>query len=202
VRFAALAFGAAFGLAGCATVPTPAAAPAAAGRITQQSAPTFAVVAGDFETDFPAAQNCPPHWMCRVHADPASFRISSDATTAAQGSRSLRIEKIGSEPWATVLQSLSAREAAGHRVRFSLAMRMEGVAGLGAGPWIITIGPGGLIEHRASLEQGTRDWRRVEVEVDIPSYTDRIEIGAIIESDGRIWIDDARLEVVGAGSRP
>jgi hypothetical protein len=108
---------------------------------------------------------------------------------------------VGAEPWATVLQSIPAREVAGQRVRFSLAMRMDGVAGAGAGPWIIAFGPGGMIEHRASLDLGTRDWRRVAVEIELPGNAERIEVGAILEADGRMWIDDARLEVVEASPK-
>jgi hypothetical protein len=185
-------------MTGCATAPVPA---DRSGGTSPQRVVALAIADGDFEAETPAGRNCPTSWICRVHADSASFRISSDATTAAQGRRSLRIEKVGTEPWATVLQSIPAREAAGHRVRFSLAMRMEGVAGVGAGPWIIAFGPGGMIEHRASLDKGTRDWQRAAVEMELPGNAEHIEVGAILEADGRIWIDDARLEVVEASPR-
>ena len=163
------------------------------------------LVAPGFEADFPPARNCPLQWICRVHVDPKSFRFTSDESERAEGLRSLRIEKVGPEPWATVLQSLPAREAVGRRVRFSISVRLAGVDGRGAGPWILARGPNGVIEHREVLATGTGGWRRVPVEMDIPAQTESIEVGAMLEGEGRLWVDDARIEILppagGNGSR-
>jgi len=162
---------------------------------------TFVLAAPGFEADFPAARNCPLQWTCRVHVDPKSFRFTSDGTERSEGLRSLRIEKVGPEPWATVLQSLPARDAIGRRVRFSLSLRLSGVDGRGAGPWILTLGPSGVVEHREVLATGTAGWRSVPVEMDIPAGTERIEVGAILEGEGSIWVDDARIEILPPSGR-
>jgi hypothetical protein len=155
-----------------------------------------------FESEMPAARNCPLQWTCQVHVDPKSFRITTDRNDAAGGGQSLLIEKVGPEPWATVLQSVPAGEALGKRIRFTLAVRMEGVAGRGAGPWILLRGPSGVIEHKETLSTGSSGWRKVAVEVDVPPQTERIEVGAILEADGRLWVDDAFLEILpAAGGR-
>lgn len=190
-------------LAACASQPPgPAISPAAPASRAATVPGGLRLADPGFESEIPAARNCPLQWTCQVHVDPKSFRIATDAIDAAAGRQSLLIEKVGPEPWVTVQQSLAAREALGKRIRFTLDVRMAGVAGRGAGPWILLRGPSGVIEHKETLSTGTSGWRKVAVEVDVPPQTERIEVGAILEADGRLWVDDAFLEILpAAGGR-
>ena len=131
-------------------LPDPLARPKAA-----PPAATSAPVIGNpgFETDFVAGRACPPRWACSVHADGSSFRFAPDTSTASEGVRSLLLERVGREPWATVTQSFKAEGLRGQRVRFSIAVRAQGVDGEGAGAWLLLSGGGGVLDHQVRRVQ-------------------------------------------------
>jgi len=168
--------------------PTPALPPA-----------TTAPVIGNagFEIDFVAGRACPPRWACSVHADGSSFRFAPDATTASEGVRSLLLERVGREPWATVTQSFKAEGLRGQRVRFSIAVRAQNVDGDGAGAWLLLNGGGAVLDHQVRRVVGTRDWQRQSIEVTVPANAEHLSVGGTLEGGGRAWFDDARLELLG-----
>jgi hypothetical protein len=183
---AACAFGL---LAGCAATP-PGVPPAAPLRIV-------ALPNGDFEADAAGTSRCPARWGCSTHADPASHRFYLDATSPAGGKSSLCIERVTREPWAVA--SVAVRDAAlrGARLRFSLAVRVEGATG-GAGPWVLVHGPAGNLLHDQRLVNETAGWQRMALEFTVGPTAQAIEVGATLEGPGKVCIDDARLEVLSA----
>jgi hypothetical protein len=153
-----------------------------------------------FEADAPAS-GCAPGWGCSSHSDPHSFRHEIDAAVKAEGQRSLRIERVRDEPWTLVTQHVINPTLRGARMRFTLAVRVEGVTGKGGGPIVLVHGPGGAtIHHDQALVLGTADWKRMTVEFDIPTNAESFDVGAILEGPGKLWIDEARLEHVGASA--
>jgi serine/threonine-protein kinase len=50
--------------------------------------------------------------------------------------------------------------------------------------------------HRAI--RGDNDWSRYEIVLDVPAIAAQIAYGAILGGEGRLWVDDLTLEVVGA----
>jgi hypothetical protein len=163
--------------------------------------PAVPVIANaGFEAPFAAAGACPPRWGCSVHADGTSFRFSPDAATATEGRQSLLVERVGKEPWATVTQSFRATPLRGQRIRYSLAVRTGGVDGEGAGPWLLVLGDGKVLDHQVRRVTGTRDWQREVIELVLPEQAETLSVGATLEGGGRAWFDDARLEVPGPAS--
>jgi hypothetical protein len=65
-----------------------------------------------------------------------------------EGKQSLLIERVGKEPWSTVTQTFRANALRGQRIRFSLAVRTGGVDGEGAGPWLLVMGDGKVLDHQ------------------------------------------------------
>ncbi len=171
------------GCAGPAAAPTP-----AAGR-------AIALANADFELA-PAAERCAPGWSCSMHADPTAFRFFLDRAQPGAGAASLCIERVKAEPWGIATQALADATLKGRRVRFSLALRTQGVAS-GAGPVaMVHNGSGVVTASRQRLVAGTQAWRRVEVEIDVPRDMHLLEVGALLEGPGRACVDDARLEVL------
>jgi len=153
-----------------------------------------------FEAPFAAAGACPPRWGCSVHADGTSFRFAPEATTATEGKQSLLVERVGTEPWATVTQSFRATSLRGHRIRFSLAVKTGGIDGEGAGPWLLVLGDGKVLDHQVRRVRGTRDWQREVIELVLPDQAETFSVGATLEGGGRAWFDEAKLEVLGPAS--
>jgi hypothetical protein len=177
-------------LAACAQ-PTAREAPAAP---AVAEAPLFVLQNAGFEEEFPDGRNCPPKWTCRAHADGRAFRLTSSAP--ATGRRGLLVERIGIEPWVTVEQAVPPLGVRGRRVRLSMSIKYDKLVGLGGGPFILVVGPAPYHEHKLDLRTGTGDWQRAVIEVDVPAGADRVEVGALLEADGQLWIDDAVFEVL------
>ena len=183
-------------LAGCAQPsierPGPARIPAVPAALV---APAPVLANAGFEEDYPAAANCPPKWICRVHVDWRSFRVTSDAT-ASEGKRGVLIEYVGPEPWATVLQNPSPEALVNRRARFSLAVKLADVTEPGGGIYILVDGPSSGFDFRKELRVGTQDWQRLALEFVVPPGAHTVDVGAMLHGKGRLWIDDARLEFV------
>jgi hypothetical protein len=171
------------------TVPPPAKA--------ASPAPSFVIANAGFEEAFAPGRACPPRWSCSVHADGSSFRFAPDAAGAAEGSQSLLVERVGKEPWAIVTQSFKAESLRGQRVRFSLAVRAQGVEGDGAGPWLLVNGGGEVLDHQVRRVVGSAGWQRQAIEIVVPSKAEYLSVGGTLEGGGRAWFDEARLEILG-----
>lgn len=171
-------------------------------QATSPTPPADRIVAlknAGFEEDAAAGYRCAPKWSCTMHANPESFKFLLDETQPASGKRSLLVQPAAhQEPWALVMQMApDFAKLRGARVRFSLAVRMEGVQGKGAGPMAIVQWPWGAdLNHWKSQESGTSGWKRMQVEFVVPKEGGLLEVGAILEGNGKVWIDDARLEIL------
>ena len=177
---------------------------ALAGCATREEAPAVAGVAvalanPGFEAAPDPNRACAAGWWCTMHADPSSFRFFHDERAPAAGRRSFCIEPAeGSEPWALATQEIDGAPLRGARVRLSISVRPEGIAGPGAGPWIMIKARGGAPLNARKLVSGTSGWQRVAAEIEVPAQAQGVEVGAAFEGRGRVCFDDARLEVLGA----
>lgn len=152
----------------------------------------------DFEETPGAAHNCAPRWGCKVHSDRTAYRFTVDDSTAAGGRRSLRIEREKDEPWALATQGVIEPSLRNRRMRLSMAVRIEGASGEGGGPWVLVHGLRGNLLNDQRLVKGTQDWQRVSMEFLVGAEAQMVEVGAMLEGPGRLWIDDVRLEALAA----
>jgi hypothetical protein len=195
------AFAAACVLAGCAVPgeapraiaaaptasPAPAPAPAAA-------PPALEVRNPGFEDDMMRGRRCAPGWDCTMHGNPEAFRFSLQEGGAAAGRYAFCVVRVADEPWALVTQAFQAPPPRGLRLRLSMAVRVEGASGGGAGPWILA--QGRPPTSASKLVRGTRGWERVAVEFSVPADASVVEVGASVEGPGKACFDDVRLEIV------
>jgi hypothetical protein len=147
-----------------------------------------------FENAPRSGERCPEHWGCTMHADPDSFRFSLDRATPAEGRQSLCIERVTREPWSLATQAIDAVALRGTRLRFSLAVRVDRAAGPGGGPFLVVHGPSGNLAHEERLVTRTAGWQRIAVDFTVAALAQRVEVGATLQGDGRVCVDDARLE--------
>ena len=169
-------------LAGCASAPS--------------ALPRVALANPGFEEAAPRG-GCAPGWNCSMHADPNSFRFFVEAGGAAGEGHSLCMEPVTREPWGKATQAVVDPSVRGRRVRFSAAVRTAGVAGRGAALQAVIHGNSGqILSVHEEWTSGTRPWRRVALEMDVPAATHDIELGVALEGTGRACLDDALLEIV------
>lgn len=127
-----------------------------------------------------------------------------DSVVVHSGKTSARLEQTTAnyKNLAGYAQSIAAGEYAGKRVQFSAYLKTENVQER-AGLWLdvgneITIP---IVKDHMELRPvyGTTDWTLYKVVVDVPANGAFLTMGAELSGAGRIWVDDAKLEVVGSG---
>ena len=149
----------------------------------------------DFE-EGEAAVHCPRGWGCKAHANPHAYKFVMDTVKPPKGKRSLCVELASKEPWAAVSQG-THEIPKGARLRFSVALRVEGGSDRGVGPYIAAHGGSGqVVSHQLNVVQGTFEWKRVEVEFDVPPDASILEFGVTFYRSVRACMDDARLEIL------
>lgn len=98
----------------------------------------------------------------------------------------------------TVMQQIGPDEFAGKRVRFSGAVRPEGLK-TWAGLWMRVDGPSGILAFDNMSKRpilGTSDWSRHTVVLDVGEGATNIAFGVLLEDEGCVRIADLAFEVV------
>lgn len=157
----------------------------------------FAVAAWSSQTDTPL----PPHWQLESSGG-TSYAGKLDMKTAlsAQGAPSLQyLDGDISEGWGDLHQTISARNYAGKRVRFSAMLKTEDVLGWG-GLWLRADNhQGKTVVFDNMYTRGLKnsnDWQRRDVVLDIPADAESLHFGLLLAGKGRIWMDQLVFEVV------
>lgn len=148
----------------------------------------------DFEAAPRPGERCPVDWGCVMHSNPDSFRFWLEGNAAAQGTRSLCIERVHPEPFGTAQQSVDVTALRGKAVRLEVTMRGERLDGDGAGPIIIALEGGSPLVIAQNVARIGPEWRRYSIEMTIPPRADAVEVGATLLGGGRACLDEVRLE--------
>ena len=155
-----------------------------------------------FESKNPGEGGNPEGWVAIQHAGAESYDFALDSGQKRSGTQSLRIKKIGPEPYGTMSQVLAGAPYAGKTVRLSGWIRTADVSDGRGGAALVLMALRGssFLAHefmKRSRIRGTTDWTRYTIELKVPPATTRLELGAMLEGAGTIWIDDFELEVLG-----
>ena len=170
--------------------------------IAALAAPVTLVNPG-FESKKPGEGGNPEGWAAIQHAGTESYDFALDSGQKRSGTQSMRIKKIGPEPWGTMVQILDGRPYAGKTVRLSGWIRTDAIPegrNTGAGLVLMALRGGSFIANedmKKKRVRGTTDWKQYTIELKLPPATTRLELGASLEGAGTMWIDDFQLEVVG-----
>ncbi|MEO8484717.1 MAG: hypothetical protein ABI585_00120 [Betaproteobacteria bacterium] len=155
-----------------------------------------------FESRKPGVDGNPEAWVAIQHAGAESYDFALDSGQKKSGTQSLRIKKIGPEPYGTISQVLAGQPYAGRTVRLSAWIRTEAVPdsrGSGAALVLMALRGSSFLAHefmKRSRIHGTNDWTRYTIELAVPAATTRLELGAMLEGAGTVWVDDFEFEVV------
>lgn len=208
---------------GCTTAPsTPAGAnanaagqrAAASGAVTTGSAamastaPAPSAAAGarrvvlvnpGFESPAPSGRTDPAGWFSFQHAGTKSFDFTLDAVDPHGGAHSLRIDNVGPEPYGAIAQAVDVGANRGKVARFSAWMRTRDVAGTGAVLRMAALSGGAIVGEnfmKGREVTGTTGWTRYTLTLAMPADAGRLEIGAMLQGKGTLWLDDVELEFV------
>ncbi|HKQ60769.1 MAG TPA: hypothetical protein VJS92_05740 [Candidatus Polarisedimenticolaceae bacterium] len=150
----------------------------------------------------------PPDGWRLSSADPEHrryYELSLDRTVSRQGAACARLAWKGPGPeetQASFHQAVRAEGYRGRRVRFAGWLRAEEAEF--AGLWLrvdgMHAGHLAMLDYAGSAEEGppgTLDWRRIELELDVPAAAEVLRYGASLAGPGRIWLDAVELTVLG-----
>ena len=98
----------------------------------------------------------------------------------------------------TLMQSFQAQHYLGKRVRFRGFVKSEAVWGW-AGLWMRVDSGSSAVAfdnmHNRSIN-GTTDWQRYDVVLDVPNDATSISLGVLLTGPGAVWLSNANFEVV------
>jgi hypothetical protein len=177
--------------------PAPAAVSAAPAPAAAAPAPGFALVNPGFESAKMTTRGEPDGWFSFQHAGDVSYRFVVDTAEPRSGARSLRIENVGPEPYGAIAQIVDARPHAGKVARLSGWLRTRDASGAGAGLTVLVSQGGATMAQNFMLDaavKGTTGWTRYTITLPVTPGAERIEVGAMMQGKGALWLDDVELE--------
>jgi hypothetical protein len=146
-----------------------------------------------------------PHgWFANGSAS-GDFVIATDKAVTYQGHPSVSISSKKPDPtgFAGFMQSISANDYKGKRVRLSAYLRTRDVTGdgaRGAHVWFRVDGPNqkmlGFDNMDSRPVKGDTEWTKYEIVLDVPSESIGLAYGSFLNGSGTSWVASFKLEEV------
>lgn len=151
-----------------------------------------------------AARAAAPEGWFVAGSNPSNYDtgVDQNALNNARPSAYLKA-KADAEGFGTLMQTFSASQYVGKRVRYSASVKAENVTRW-SGLWMRIDGEPGAsplafdnMQSRAI--KGTPGWQPYEVVLDVPQKATAIAFGILLNGPGEVWLNSANIEVVGPG---
>ncbi|MBA3300950.1 MAG: RNA polymerase sigma factor [Thermoleophilaceae bacterium] len=158
------------------------------------------MVEQDQQLKRPRRQTMKTGWhMAGSHPSQYEHAIADETTYEGKPAAELR-SVSRTDGFGTLMQTFSAEHFLEQRVRFSGALKCEGVEDR-VGLWMRVDGPGGRMlafDNMAGRPvAGTTDWERYEVVLDVPDEALAIALGVLLVGEGQAWMSGFSVEPVG-----
>lgn len=133
------------------------------------------------------------------------YNVATDNAVTYQGHPSVSIsaKKPDSTGFAGLMQSISANDYKGKRVRLSAYLRTRDVTGdgsRGAHVWFRVDGPNqkmlGFDNMDTRPVKGNTEWTKYEIVLDVPSESIGLAYGSFLNGSGTAWVASFKLEEV------
>lgn len=150
----------------------------------------------------PAASEAASGKWFLTGAQPKAYEIGEDPAETVHGktSRYIRSTTDNTGGFGTLMQTISAKNYQGKRVRFQAMVKSRDVTNW-AGLWmrIDTPSKAGAAFYNSMDNpiKGTSDWQLRSVTLDVPPDAAALSFGVIDAGGGQVWIDELTLEPVG-----
>lgn len=144
--------------------------------------------------------NVPKGW---IGGNITDYEVGVERSAAKEGKACATIKSRTQAPkeFGTIVQSFSAADYVGKRVRMSALVKAEKIQGW-AGLWMRVDGEG-KDEYGLSFDnmqarpiQGSVEWCRYEIVLDVPPKSKAISFGILLAGAGQAWVDDFQFAVV------
>jgi hypothetical protein len=135
----------------------------------------------------------------------ADYNVATDYAVTYQGHPSVSIsaKKPDSTGFAGFMQSISANDYKGKRVRLSAYLRTRDVTGdgsRGAHVWFRVDGPNqkmlGFDNMDTRPVKGNTEWTKYEIVLDVPGESIGLAYGSFLNGSGTAWVASFNLEEV------
>ncbi|WP_437973987.1 hypothetical protein WMF11_36120 [Sorangium sp. So ce295] len=146
------------------------------------------------------AVDSPAGWSL-AGSKPKAYNVGVDSKVKRSGKAAAFLRSV-SDPddgFGTLMQTISAVEFRGKRVRLQGWVKSENVKGW-AGLWMRV---DGRHEHALAFDnmsdraiKGTTDWTQYHVVLDADKAAESISFGTLLTETGALWIDDLELSPV------
>lgn len=145
----------------------------------------------------------PPNGWFMAGSKPSDYDTGNDPEATYMGHPSVRMKSLkpAIEGFGTMMQSISANQYQGKRIRFSANVRsleIDESAGW-AGLWVrVDKGTSSVAFDNMQKREikGTSPWRKYEVVLDVPRDATGIAFGILLHGTGTVWINGGKFEVV------
>ena len=181
-----------WGLTACTTAPNQGAEAASNATKTDSCRSSDNLLIDPLFTNDPALGR---GWRMAQHTGDLSFNVSADEGT-------LKIERIGEEPWMLYRQTVQATKLSGATLRYSAEIKgdapgepmlhgFDHVAGL-----YIKAGRerAQLANHEPNV--GQWDWQPVTIEKQVPAGVTSVRVGFVHQAGGTLWARNPSLVIV------
>jgi hypothetical protein len=144
--------------------------------------------------------SAPSGWLL-AGSQPENYRTGIDRSLMHDGQPSAYLRSAVPEPtgFATLMQSISAVNYAGKRVRLRAAIQTQNLGGW-AGLWMRVDKqqtPVAFDNMHDRALKGTQPWSPQEVVLDVPEDATGISFGLLLSGPGEAWLNHMTFEVVG-----
>jgi hypothetical protein len=167
--------------------------------VTKTIFPSFKRSIPEFAND--TVSQSVPGWF-KAGSKPNSYKVGIDRTIFKSGGGSAFMESTEATiaGFGTLMQSCSAEEYVGKRVKMTAYIKSENVTNWAA-MWM-------RVDSKFAREmlsfdnmqdrpiKGTKDWTKCEIVLDVPDESGTLNFGVLLDGTGKVWFDDISFEVV------
>ncbi|MES2697522.1 MAG: hypothetical protein V4773_28915 [Verrucomicrobiota bacterium] len=136
---------------------------------------------------------------------PGSYVVGVDTLQTWGGMPSAYVEslKAGGDGFGGMMQTTSAENFEGQRVRLSGWVKTEDANNGGGHLWLRVDGQqsGQMLQFdnmNNRAVKGTADWQEASIVLDVPAGASALAYGFFVEGGGKMWVNGVRMERVGA----
>jgi hypothetical protein len=154
----------------------------------------------------PQTRDVPSGWF-KAGMRPEDYDVGTDQAVKRSGSASafIKSRSAAAAEFATLMQTFTAADYLGKRVRLSGYVKSDGVKNW-AGLWMRVDGPERKTLAFDNMQErpikGTQDWTECTIVLDVAAEATDISMGLLLAGEGAVWVDDLKIEVVSTSVPP